>query len=144
MTCTPPWMVNINCNAWNGVQTAYPRTVDVHRTKTTAGPSDAIGAEGYSGAEGGTVSPEGEDVLFTNRIASIQVVSAGRTTINVGLPGDAVQKPVWKIFIPASAVPKYSIRDRDILIDDEGYRYHVSANEWTEAGYELSTVRLEA
>lgn len=145
MTCTPPWMLTINSAPWNAVQSAYPRTVSIRRLKTVAaGVSDAVGAVGYSGAEQGTTSPEGETILLSGLIASIQLGSAGRTTMNVGLPGNAVQKPVWKVFIPSSAISQYSVRDRDIILDDEGYRYEVSANYWTAAGYELSTVRLEA
>lgn len=144
MTCTPPWMLTINSSPWNALQSAYPRTVSVRRLKTVAGGvADAVGAVGYSGAEQGT-SSEGETILFSGLIASIQLGSAGRTTVNVGLPGDAVSKPVWKIYIPSSVVSQYAIRDRDIILDDEGYRYEVSANLWTTAGYELSTVRLEA
>jgi hypothetical protein len=42
------------------------------------------------------------------------------------------------------AGPLYSIRDRDIIVDDEGYRYGVSANYWTGIGYQLDCIRLEA
>jgi hypothetical protein len=38
----------------------------------------------------------------------------------------------------------YDIRDRDIIVDDEGYRYEVSTNFWTGLGYQLSTIREEA
>jgi hypothetical protein len=61
------------------------------------------------------------------------------------LPGDATSKPVWNVFIPASsAITIYSIRDRDIIVDDEGYRYEVGANFWTGLGYQVSTIREEA
>lgn len=144
MACTPPWMMNVNNAPWTAVQSAYPRTVSIHRQRTVAGNTDTIGAEGYSGAEQGQATPEGEDIMFSGLIASIQLGAAGRTSTNIGLPGDAVSKPVWKVFIPSGVVRLYSIRDRDIILDDEGYRYEVSANYWTDAGYELSTVRLEA
>lgn len=144
MTCTPPWMLTINSSPWTVIQSAYPRTVSVRRNKTVAGVTDALGAVGYSGAEQGTVSLEGEIILFSGLIASIQLGAAGRTTVNASLPGDAVSKPIWKVFIPSSAISIYSIRDRDIILDDEGYRYEVAANYWTTGGYELSTVRLEA
>jgi predicted ATPase len=49
------------------------------------------------------------------------------------------------VFIPASsAITIYSIRDRDIIVDDEGYRYEVGANFWTGLGYQVSTIREEA
>jgi hypothetical protein len=38
----------------------------------------------------------------------------------------------------------HDIRDRDILTDDEDYRYQVGGNYWTSMGYQLSTIREEA
>lgn len=150
MTCTPPWMQNVNTAPWNAVQSAYPRTVSVLRAKTIAGADDnQVGAEGYSGNErinstATATAAEQEASLFSGLIASIQLGAAGRTTVGTNLPGDSVSKPIWKVFIPSGSISQYSIRDRDIILDDEGYRYQVSANYWTDAGYELSTVRLEA
>lgn len=144
---TLPWLLTINTAPWNTSQPIYPRTVAVHRQKTVAGTTDIIGGVGYSGAEQG-VGIEGETVLLTGLPASIQVGAAGRATKSAiagsGLPGDAVIRPIWNIFIPASAITQYSIRDRDIITDDEGYRYEVATNYWTELGYQLSTVREEA
>lgn len=140
--CIPPWIKNVNVTA-PAAQSPYPRTVWVYRQKTVAGVTDNIGNVGYSGAEQGT-GIEGETLLYSALAASIQLGSAGRATTNVGLPGNATSKAVWKIFIPISAAALYSIRDRDIILDDEGYRYEVSANQWTSAGYEISTIRLEA
>lgn len=122
----------------------YPRLVAVHRLKTVAGSSDtSVGFTGYSGAEATTVMSDvaGETVLFTNIPATI----VGRPGRSKGpLPGDVVYKPVWTISIPAASLALYDVRDRDILVDDEGYRYEVSDNYWTIAGYELGCVRLEA
>lgn len=143
MTPLIPWLVTVNSAPWNSAQPVYPRKVDIHRNRTVAGLLDVIGPTGYSGAEQGA-GAEGEVPLLIGLPASIQLGSAGRTTVNVGLPGDAVSKPVWKVFIPASVIKQYAVRDRDVLLDDEGYRYEVSANLWTASGYELSTVRLEA
>ena len=44
---------------------------------------------------------------------------------------------------PRSAT-SYSIRDRDIVVDDEGYRYSIAAASWTVFGYQLNCIRLEA
>ena len=142
MTCLP-WMMNVNNAPWLDQQNPYPRVVTVSRNKTVAGTNDAIGNVGYSGAEQGTGS-EGETVLFSGLPAAIQLKAGGRTTKSGELPGDSVTKPVWDIYIPASAISIYSIRDRDIITDDEGYRYEVGANYWTDAGYQLSTIRQEA
>lgn len=145
MTVTSlPWMMHTNTFAWNNQQQVYNRTVDVHRQETVAGPTgNDIGDVGYSGAEQSLASAAGEIVLYTALRASVQVGAVGRTQKG-GLPGDAVTKPVWTIFIPVTDSTLYQIRDRDIIIDDEGYRYEVGANQWTGLGYQLSTVRLEA
>lgn len=140
---TVPWLSTINTNTWNTSQPQYPRVVSVSRAKTVAGASDAIGNVGYSGAEQGS-GPEGMVVLLTGLAASIQVGAVGRTTKSGDLPGDAVSKTIWNIFIPASVITQYNIRDRDIITDDEGYRYEVGANFWTGSEYQLSTIRLEA
>jgi hypothetical protein len=141
MTCLP-WL-NAPPAPWQQQQSLYPRTVSVRRPKTVAGLSDNVGNVGYSGAEQGTGS-EGETILFNDLPASIQLGAGGRTTKSGELPGDATTKPVWNIFIPASSIAQYSIRDRDIILDDEGYRYEVGANFWTGLGYQLSTIREEA
>ena len=140
---TLPWMTTVNTAPWNAAQPIYPHTVSVRRAKTVAGGTDVIGNVGYSGAEQGT-GVEGETVLFTGLPASIQLGAAGRTTKGTELPGDATSRPIWNVFIPASAITQYSVRDRDIIVDDEGYRYEVGANQWTAAGYQLSTIRQEA
>jgi hypothetical protein len=139
---TVPWMT-APAPPWQQQQTNYPRVVSVSRPKTVAGLTDAIGNVGYSGAEQGS-GTEGETVLFTGLPASIQLGAAGRTTKSGELPGDAVSRPIWNIFIPANAIARYSVRDRDVITDDEGYRYEVGANFWTGLGYQLSTVRMEA
>ena len=139
---TLPWMTAPPM-PWQAGQSVYPRTVSVRRSKTVTGTTDAIGNVGYSGAEQGTGS-EGEAILFTGLPASIQLGAVGRTTKSGELPGDAVTKPIWNIFIPANVITQYSIRDRDIILDDEGYRYEVGANYWTGLGYQLSTVRQES
>jgi hypothetical protein len=122
----------------------YPRTVSIQRAKTTAGSTDAIGLTGYSGMEESTTgsNPEGVSVLFTGIVCSIQAGAAGRKK-DSALPQDIVWAPSWTIFIPAFALARYSVRDRDIILDDEGYRYEVGQNYWNLLGYKLVCVRLE-
>lgn len=126
----------------------YDRTVAVHRSRTNAdqsGSSQQIGLVGYSGREQSTDAsdPNGEDVLFTDLPASIQ---EGRANTKSGqLPADVTDRPMWMIFIPASApIAQYQIRDRDIIVDDESYRYMVAQNRWTGFGYQLNCTRQEA
>lgn len=130
------------------MQTLYPRTIAVHRAKTPAAASAGqIGLVGYSGM---TESPnsldaagQGETVLFTGISASIQATQQGRKK-DSSLPSDAVWSPTWVIYIPLAALAKGSVRDRDIIVDDENYRYEVGQAYWNILGYKLTCIRLEA
>ncbi|MBR0693670.1 hypothetical protein [Bradyrhizobium lablabi] len=122
----------------------YPRTIDVRRLKTVAGTSDTLGLTGYSGAEASTgSSPEGETVLFTGIPASIQARATGRKK-DSSLPQDVVYAPTWHIWVPRGALAKDAVRDRDVIVDDNGYRYEVAQNYWNLLGYKLVCIRLEA
>ena len=127
----------------------YPRTIEVHRLKTVAGSGtstdDAIGLTGYSGAEISTdpADPRGETVLYTGLAASIQAGATGRKR-DSALPQDAVSNPSWEIFLPLTGPPCGAIRDRDIIVDDMGYRYEVGQNYWNILGWKLVCIRLEA
>jgi hypothetical protein len=125
------------------VNALYPRTIAVHRVKTVGDVSTTVGLTGYSGAEQSTTSAQGETVLFTGLAASIQAGTTGRKKAS-SLPQDVVFAPTWYIFVPAGALAQYSVRDRDIIVDDEGYRYEVSQNWWDILGYRLTCIRLEA
>jgi hypothetical protein len=140
---TRPWESMLP-RPWEAAQPIYDRLVAVHRNKTEAGPGTGnIGLGGYSGPEQPTTSPAGEAVLYTGIIAGIQQRSAGRAS-GGPLPADVSYRPEWVIEIPAGAgVPRYGIRDRDIIVDEEGYRYVVEAARWSSLGYRLSCVRLE-
>lgn len=127
----------------------YPRTVEIHRVKTVAGSGSPgnIGLTGYSGTDATTnpADPQGETVRYTGIPASIQAGSArARRGAQSTLPQDAVINPMWDIFIPLTAVPKGAIRDRDIIVDDEGYRYEVGQAYWNLLGYKCLCIRLEA
>lgn len=120
----------------------YPRLIEVHRAKTVA---PAIGLTGYSGAESSTdpADAQGETVLFTAIPASIQASQSGRKK-DSSLPQDAVFAPTWKIWIPYASLAKGSVRDRDIIVDDELYRYEVAQAYWNILGYQLVCIRMEA
>lgn len=122
----------------------FDRTVDVHRLRISGGGTDAtVGDVGYIGAKQSASDPNGEVVIATKLMCTIQAGPAGRKKVSA-LPTDVVFAPTWKIFIPSTVVSQYTIRDRDILIDDEGYRYEVGQNFWTILGYQLVCIRLEA
>jgi hypothetical protein len=139
-----PWE-SVSPRPWEAAQPIYDRTVSIRRLKTEAGAGATgnIGLGGYSGAEQPTTSPAGETILFTNVPASIQSKSLGQT-LHPLVPGDVSQRPQWVIEIPSYAgLVRYAIRDRDIILDDEGYRYGVAQNRWTVFGYRLTCIRLE-
>ena len=126
----------------------YNRIVAVHRQDTNAANQQGqqqLGMVGYSGREDAPAPADvaGEFVLFTNLPAYIRLKRSGRTH-SLPLPADSTDKPIWDIGIRATDLPQYSIRDRDIIVDDEGYRYMVIGNYWTFRGYQIETIRLEA
>lgn len=124
----------------------YPRIIEVHRVRTNAGPADTtIGLAGYSGAEASIAlaDPQGEVVLQTGIKASIQASRTGLKK-DSGLPQDVVFMPSWNIFTPKDAIAKGVVRDRDVIIDDEGYRYEVAQAYWNVLGLKLICIRVEA
>jgi hypothetical protein len=127
----------------------YPRTIQVRRLRRDVTPAVLANFEpdaGYVGSEQNTVSddPNSELVLYKNVCCSIAAHQSGRTKDGL-VPTDATMKPLWLIIVPASScVPKAAIRDRDLLVDDEQYRYIVAQAWWTPLSWNLSAVRLEA
>jgi hypothetical protein len=123
----------------------YPRTIAVHRAIPSAASTATVGLVGYSGmtTEPATGDTQGETVLFTGIPASIQAAQTGRKK-DSSLPSDAVYAPTWDIYIPPSALARGSVKDRDIVLDDEGIRYQVGQAYWEVLGYKLVCVRLEA
>jgi hypothetical protein len=145
MTTAPPWEVVVIMPGGTS-DLVYDRVVSVHRARTEAVVSgvDTVGLGTYSGLQQSTdpANPAGEAVLYTGLPASIQPKTPGRTKGTL-LPGDIIYKPEWSIYIPASAISQFDIRDRDFVYDDEGYRYAVAQNFWTVFGYQLVAIRLE-
>jgi len=131
------------------MSTLYPRLVDVHRSKTNAtntSGTQQVGLLGYSGREQSISSssdPEGEIILYTGLPANIVARQTGRAKTTF-IPSDISERQIWQILIPLTALPQYSVRDRDVIVDDEGYRYMVSQNWFTVLGYQLSCFRMEA
>lgn len=99
----------------------HPRTITIKRPGAQTG----VGAVGYGGQLPSTETP-----LFTGLEASIQ---AARTpgSSGVGLPGDS-RGSGWQIFFKGPAVG--AVRNRDIIIDDQGNRYQVSTAYWNPLG----------
>lgn len=111
----------------------YPRRITIRRPNYSAG----VGAIGYQG-----LLPSNETVLFTDIPASIQKKS-GLSAPNAKLPGDVTQRYSWNIFVPKKKLPKDSIKNNDIVIDEAGSRYQVYANYWNSLGHNMTAERLE-
>src|SRR5215469_14338380 len=101
----------------------YPRVVAIHRP----GQEPGIGLQPYSGlgTTPGTASLQ-EQVIASGIPANIDPRGLGRVKGLGLLPADAPGPGQWRITLPAGAVADGAIKDRDILIDDLGYRYLIS------------------
>jgi hypothetical protein len=123
---------------------AYPRLIDLYRSRDPQiAKTGTVGLGAYEGRTGSLSpsDPSGLEKLLTGIACNIDPHGIGRATGLMLLPGDVTKRPQWKIStIP---LPLRTIRDRDFIIDDEGYRYEVALNGWTILGYVLDCIRLE-
>lgn len=110
----------------------YPRTIAVHRSNTQT----AVGALNYSGE-----TETDEKVITSGLPASIQHRSG--KGLRGGLPADAPNKAEWFIFIPAANAGIGLISERDIIVDELGKRYMISAAYWNVLGYRLYAELLQ-
>lgn len=124
----------------------YPRTIEIRRQTDpeTTGSTVSVGLQSYEGRIASEAVTGDETVIATGIRANIQVKSEGRVTGKTVLPSNAAGEPTYRVFIPRSALAKGVIREHDIIIDDEGYRYSVSAPYWNSMGYRLGCVRVGA
>lgn len=126
----------------------YPRLIELRRPRTpvTPGGTPVLGLVPYQGlasTESSSTPLGGEDVLFTRIPCNIQIrtiyVSRGQRM----LPSNATNQETWRIFIPKKSLQKGVLRDHDIAVDEDGYRYDTTPY-WNSMGYRLECVRLEA
>lgn len=80
-------------------------------------------------------------MLMTGISCRIDPRGIGRATGAMLLPGSVSKHPQWRI--STQPLPLGTIRDNDILVDEEGYRYQVALNGWTTTGYVMDCIRLE-
>lgn len=126
--------------------TLYPRLIDIRRSKNQA-TTNSVGGVGYEGRETSTAfsDPEGEIIIRTGIPCSIDSKGVGRATGAMLLPGNINKHSQWKVTTdPGANLPLGTIRDNDVVLDDEGYRYQVALNMWTFLGYTLDVIRLES
>jgi len=111
----------------------YPRVVAITRPATLS-PSQ-VGAIDYQ-----VLDADQETIVAIGLPASIQQDRTGmRLTAN--LPGDILRGMCWSIFI--RPITKGVLKDNDIITDDEGIRYQVTAAYWNSLGVNAKCERLE-
>jgi hypothetical protein len=137
MSCPPggtqPWL-NAPVPPWLTAQPLYDRVISIRRPfKATA-----VGALPYSG-----LSQKQETVIFTAIAASIQFQPKRDRPLG-GTPSDADSVAQWHVFIANGIIAAGQIIDRDVIADDLGRRFQVSAAWPTVLGWVLATVLLEA
>ena len=147
MTFTSDWdpLQSAPPQPWEIRQGLYNRTISIYRLRSPESETPSIGNIGYVGAEQFSSDPvaESQQLLYSNVPAMIQSTTVGRASGGV-VPTDVSSKPPWLIVIPTYAVPFNLLRDRDIIMDDDGYRYGIGAALWTALGWNLWCIRLEA
>ncbi len=109
----------------------YPRTVSVYRQTARTG----IGLVNYGGE-----TPATEAVVVSGLPASIQHVRE-KGTPEGKVPADAPLRSGWNFFIPSN--DRTLITERDVLVDDIGKRYIVTAAYWNSLGYVARAELLE-
>lgn len=153
--CPPGWNPNSGLRSWEtaavatppgltaGSTVVYNRVVQIYRTVIQATQTPAIGDTGYSGETNvtGTI-PGQQQLIYANVPAAISLKAAGRS--KGPLPADVVYLTSWSIVIPVDAIPEFGIRDKDIAVDDDQYRYFIGGVGWTALQWNLECIRLEA
>lgn len=114
----------------------YPRILSVARPITDR----ALGENDYGGLN---ANYENRFVpVFQGIPASIQM-KASRGKPDAGLPADA-QKTFWTIYIPLSAgIAAGAIFTRDVITDDLGNKFQVTANYYDSLGWSMTAEKLE-
>lgn len=123
--------------------------VQCNRVVTLSRPDDELGGNALPSQPGGTGKYFGPSAATAETVRVAQVPACvlgttGRATGTGQLPSDAAGPSRWRIHLPPVTCPEGSVLNRDILTDDDGARYQVSANFWSAIGYRLEAIRLEA
>ncbi len=122
------WFIAAQAPTLPIIMIAAPRTLTLARQSPVAG----VGAVAYSGV----IAPT---VLVTAWPASILFSGGGGAA--AGLPGD-VSEAAWRILWPVTF--PLPIEATDLLTDDLGRRFEVSAAELTDLGWRLAANEVHA
>lgn len=111
----------------------YPRTITLVRPARQSGG----GKQSYGGK-----TQAGEAIIAEGVPCNFDLRREGQKD-TTGLPGDGT-RPTYDCRIPLKALAKGMVKDRDIIIDDEGLRYQVVGPFWASLGYALRVELLAA
>lgn len=112
----------------------YPRVISITRPEAQTG-------VGFQTAYAADTKAQ-ETQIASGLPASIQARSStGKNP--VALPADG-KAQTWRIMIPKSVSVLGQIKNRDIVTDDLGNRFQITADYWNSLGYNLICERLEA
>ena len=114
-----------------------PHTIKISRqTMATSTTGLGIGAySGYSGAVEGS-----ETTVADNLPANIYLMRTARA-LNTDIPGEAVLRSMYRVVF--SSRESSLVEKEDIITDDNGVRYQVTAPYWSSLGYSCLCERLE-
>lgn len=111
----------------------YPRTLTLVRPRAQSGEGRAA----YGGK-----TQDGEDVIAENVPCNFDLRREGQKD-TPGLPGDGT-RPTYDCRIPKRALALGTVKDRDIIVDDQGLRYQVVGPFWASLGYALRVELMAA
>lgn len=133
---TRPWEENQGRAPWQAAQPLFDRVISIYRQATELAPGNV----GYMGQNRTT-----ETLLFSGIAASIQATASRATRSGDDRqPYDAPGPVVWNIIVPFSTAPLGGLKTRDIVVDDVGDRYQVSAAYPDGVVWKLASLRLDA
>ncbi|HZQ41357.1 MAG TPA: hypothetical protein VFA87_11200 [Rhizomicrobium sp.] len=112
----------------------YPRTIKITRPGAQTG-------VGFNPAYAAEQQAE-ETKIACNIPASIQARSSGGRN-PVGLPGDSAMN-MWRVLTPLGALADGQVKNRDLIYDDLGRKFQVSADYTNSLGADFIVERLEA
>lgn len=95
----------------------------------------------YSGVNQG--DDFNESVVARDLPANIQYVGQARAK-GAELPADTQNRTNWDIYLPPKVSRLGLVKVRDVVVDELGNRYQVTAPDWGALGYRLRTELEEA
>ena len=144
---TRPWEAALASAPWLAAQSNYSRTIAVTRPAADTG----VGLGSYSQLQATTETAVIGTVTYTAGTSKFVSLTGVPATISNdasdraigGMIPASARRMEFRIVLPASAAALGTITEKDIVTDDLGKRYQVSAATWGPLGYNLRASLLE-